>query len=56
MRVREAAGYLCIGQKAVRELIASGQLPRIQLKSGNSPFLVDVRDLERLIEAWKTCA
>jgi excisionase family DNA binding protein len=57
LRVREAASYLSIGVKAIYKLINCGQLPYIQLKPGtNSPLLVDVRDLDRLIESWKTCA
>jgi excisionase family DNA binding protein len=56
LRVREAASYLSISPKAIRYLIASGQLRHIQFKPGNSPFLVDVRDLDHLIETWKTSA
>lgn len=52
-RIKHAAAYLGISCKAVRQLINSGQLPYVQLKPANSPFLVDVRDLERLIESWK---
>jgi excisionase family DNA binding protein len=50
MRVREAAGYLCIGQKALRQLVASGQLAFIQLRPGNSPLLLDIRDLDKFVD------
>ena len=56
LRVKQAATYLGISCKAVRQLINSGQLPFIQLRPGNSPFLVDVRDLDRLIDSRKCLA
>lgn len=55
LRVAQAAEYLRIGTKAVRHLVASGALPYVQLKPGNSPFLLDVCDLDRFIEQEKTC-
>jgi excisionase family DNA binding protein len=54
--VKDAALYLGIGQKAVRQLIAQGVLPYVQRKPGNSPFLIDRLDLDRWIEANKTPA
>jgi excisionase family DNA binding protein len=53
MRTSEAARYLGIGSKAIRALILDEVLPYVQLKPGNSPFLLDVRDLDRFIESRK---
>lgn len=54
LRVRDAARYLSVGAKAVRAAILRGEIPAIQLKpGGNSPFLLDVRDLDRWIETNK---
>lgn len=53
LRTDEAAHYLGMGSKAIRQLILSGQLPYVQMKPGNSPFLLDRRDLDRFIETRK---
>ncbi len=53
LRTRDAARYLGLGAKGVRQLILSGELPYVQLRPGNSPFLLDVRDLDRFIESHK---
>jgi excisionase family DNA binding protein len=53
LRCSDAAAYLGVGKKCVRNLIAAGELPCVQLQPGNSPFLLDVRDLDRFIEARK---
>jgi excisionase family DNA binding protein len=49
-----AAHYLAMSDKAVRKLIQCGELPYIQRVAGRSPYLVDVRDLDRWIERSKT--
>ena len=55
LRCVQAARYLGIGTKAIRELILRGELSYVQLKpGGNSPFLIDVRDLDQFIEANKS--
>lgn len=54
MRCAQAARYLGIGAKAIRALILRGDLPYVQMKPGNSPFLLDVRDLDRFIEGRKS--
>ena len=54
LRTRAAAHYLGLGEKAVRSLVLRGELRVVQLKPGNSPFLLDVRDLDRFIESHKT--
>ena len=56
LRTNEAARYLGLGSKAIRQLIVCGQLPYVQMKPGNSPFLLDRRDLDRFIEMHKVPA
>lgn len=56
LRTTEAARYLGLGSKAIRHLIVSRQLPFVQMKPGNSPFLLDRRDLDKFIEMHKTPA
>lgn len=53
LRTAEAARYIGVGQKAIRALIQSGVLPYVQLHGHNSPFLLDVRDLDDFIDARK---
>ena len=53
LRTRDAARYLGLGEKAVRQLILEGELDFLQLRPGNSPFLLDVRDLDHFIESRK---
>lgn len=53
LRVRPAARYLGMGEKRIRKLISKGEIPYVQDKPGNSPFLVDIQDLDRWIQARK---
>jgi excisionase family DNA binding protein len=53
LRCAQAATYLGVGTKRIRQLILDGELPYVQLQPGNSPFLIDVRDLDRFIESRK---
>jgi excisionase family DNA binding protein len=53
LRSSQAAAYLGVGTKRIRQLILDGELPYVQLQPGNSPFLLDVRDLDRFIESRK---
>lgn len=54
LRVRAAARYLGVGVKRIRSLVLLGELPPIQFKAGsNSPFLLDVRELDKFIEKSK---
>jgi excisionase family DNA binding protein len=54
LRCTQAAHYLSISTKAIRVLILRGELSYVQLKpGGNSPFLLDVRDLDQFIERRK---
>jgi excisionase family DNA binding protein len=55
LRLRDAAEYLSMGTKALRQLIHSRKLPYVQLDK-NSPFLVDRRDLDKFIERHKVGA
>ncbi len=54
LRLKDASKYLSIGTKTLRSLILSGAIKYVQLKPGNSPFLLDVRDLDNFIESRKT--
>jgi excisionase family DNA binding protein len=56
LRRKAAATYLGIGEKKVLLLIARGDLPYVQLGEGNSPFLIDVNDLDIWIAKHKTRA
>lgn len=53
LRTSEAARYIGVGQKVLRALIQTGKLPYVQLQAHNSPFLIDVRDLDAFIEERK---
>jgi excisionase family DNA binding protein len=54
--IDDSARYLAMSDKAVRELITNGELPYIQKVPGRSPYLLDVRDLDRWIEQSKQSA
>jgi excisionase family DNA binding protein len=54
--ITDAGRYLAMSDKAVRELIAQGELPYIQKIRGRSPFLIDVRDLDTWIARNKVRA
>jgi hypothetical protein len=51
--VDDAGRYLGMGDKAVRELIVNGELPYIQKIAARSPYLIDIRDLDRWIDQNK---
>ena len=54
--VDDAARYLSVSDKAIRELIANGDLPYIQKIPARSPYLIDVRDLDEWILKHKVRA
>jgi excisionase family DNA binding protein len=55
LRCKEAARYLSVGTKRIRQLVLSGELPCIRMDDAqNSPFLIDVRDLDRWIDLHKS--
>jgi excisionase family DNA binding protein len=49
----DSARYLSVGDKTLRELIRKGEIDYIQLIPRKSPYLLDVRDLDRWIERAK---
>jgi len=55
LRLKDAAEYLSMGTKALRQLLHSGKLPYVQLEK-NRPFLVDRRDLDNFIDRHKVGA
>jgi hypothetical protein len=51
--INDAGRYLGMSDKAVRELIVADELPYIQKIPSRSPYLLDVRDLDKWIEQNK---
>lgn len=51
--IADSARYLSMSDKAIRELIQEGQLPYLQKVPGRSPYLIDIRDLDRWVEKNK---
>ena len=55
-----AAAYLNVSSWSIRDLIASGRLPRVRLPLGGDRelrrLLVDVRDLDNLVDVAKETA
>jgi excisionase family DNA binding protein len=51
--IHDAAHYLGMSDKAIRRLITAGELPYVQRLPGRSPYLIDVRDLDRWVEVNK---
>jgi len=54
--IEDAARYLGTSDKAVRKLIASGELTYIQRIPARSPYLLDLTDLDDWIDRNKTRA
>lgn len=54
--VDDAGRYVGMSDKAVRELIVADELPYIQKIPGRSPYLIDIRDLDKWIEKNKIWA
>ena len=51
--ITDAAHYLSMSDKGVRELVQSGALPYIQRVPGRSPYLLDTKDLDAWVEKTK---
>jgi excisionase family DNA binding protein len=51
--IDDSAKYLAMSDKGVRELIVEGQLSYVQKIPGRSPYLIDIRDLDKWIEKSK---
>ncbi len=50
LRTKDAAAYLGVSDKRIRQLVLAGKLRFIQFGTGaNSPFLIDKEQLDRLI-------
>jgi excisionase family DNA binding protein len=55
LRIKAAAAYLSVSPHTIRSLVQRGELPIIRICDGErSPFLIDVRDLDSLVERKKT--
>ncbi len=52
MRVKDAARYLAVSPATVRRLVQDGIVPAVK-PGNNAPWLLDVKDLDRWIEAHK---
>lgn len=52
LSVDRASTLLGISTHSLRHRIAEGAIPYVRLNGGRR-ILLDIRDLERLIEAWK---
>jgi hypothetical protein len=55
LRIRDAANYLSVSPRRVRSLVQKGALQLIKLDedSQHSPWLIDIRDLDNLVEKSK---
>jgi excisionase family DNA binding protein len=53
LRVKDAAEYLSMSPWKLRALIQAGELLIIKTSDGNSPWLIDQRDLDAWIESRK---
>jgi hypothetical protein len=55
LRIRDAANYLSVSPRRVRSLVQKGALQLIKLdeESQHSPWLIDIRDLDNLVEKSK---
>ena len=49
MRIKEAAAYLAMGPKKLRELAHKGEIPYISLGDNTSPFLFLQEDLDKFL-------
>jgi excisionase family DNA binding protein len=52
LRTKDAAEYLCMSEWKLRRVIQAGELSVVRYGEG-TPFLLDVRDLDRYIEEHK---
>jgi excisionase family DNA binding protein len=51
--IENAAKYLSVSTRTIRRMIADSELPFIQRHAARSPYLLDLRDLDRWIESLK---
>jgi excisionase family DNA binding protein len=52
LRLKQGADYLALSPWKLRQLLASGEIPFIQLEAGG-PYQLDIRDLDRFAEKHK---
>ena len=52
MRLKEGAEYICVSPWKLRHIIQSGQIPIVKY-GDNTPWLIDVHDLDRWVEQNK---
>jgi excisionase family DNA binding protein len=52
--LRESAAYLAISYGSVRHLVEAGKIPVVRLPGVGKLRFLDVRDLDRLIDASKS--
>jgi excisionase family DNA binding protein len=55
VKVKEAAAYLSISPWSLRKLVQGQEIPIVRLQD-RGPWLLDVRDLDRFVEARKMYA
>jgi excisionase family DNA binding protein len=55
VKVKEAAAYLSISPWSLRKLVQSQEIPIVRLQD-RGPWLLDLRDLDRFVEARKMYA
>jgi len=54
LRIKDAARYLSVSPRCIRTLVQKGELPLVQIaESSHSPWLLDVKDLDSLVERKK---
>jgi len=54
LRIKDAAVYLSVSPRRIRALVQKGELPLVNLsENSHSPWLLDIRDLDGLIERRK---
>jgi excisionase family DNA binding protein len=55
VKVKEAATYLSISPWSLRKLVQTQEIPIVRLQD-RGPWLLDVRDLDKFVEARKMYA
>jgi hypothetical protein len=53
LKTKQAAAYISVSAKRLRSLARAGGIPIIVLGDNTAPWLFDIRDLDRWIEASK---
>jgi excisionase family DNA binding protein len=54
LRLKEAASYLSVSPRCIRNLVQKGELPLVPIaESAHAPWLIDRQDLDALVERRK---